>query len=82
MLSSKGSSQSRIKPAPLTSPSLAVRFFMWLSGSRAQAQQLRCVGLAAPRQVESSQNRHQILCLLRWQLYSLPLSHQGSAGLY
>ena len=30
---------------------------LWLSGSRVQAQQLWCTGLAAPRHVGSSQNR-------------------------
>ena len=32
---------------------------LWLTGSRAQAQQLWCMGLAAPRHVGSSPTRYQ-----------------------
>ena len=46
-----------------------------LPGSRAQAQQLWCMGLVAPWHVESSRSGVE---LLYWQVDSLPLSHQGS----
>ena len=43
---------------------------LWLAGSRAQAQQLWCTGLVAPRYVGSSQNRARtrVPCIGRWIL--------------
>ena len=47
-------------------------------GSRAQAQQLWCTGLAAQQHVESSWTRDQT-CVLRWQADSHPLGYQEIA---
>ena len=48
------------------------------AGSVAQAQEFWHMGLVAPRHVGSSQIRGSNLCLLHWQVDSLPLSPQGS----
>ena len=44
---------------------------LWFPGSRAQAQQLRCTGLAAPWHMASSRARDQICVSVigRWILY-------------
>ena len=44
---------------------------LWFPGSRAQAQQLRCMGLVAPWHVGSSQIRDQtcVSCIGKWILY-------------
>ena len=57
--------------------------WLWLPGSRAQVQQLWCMGLVALRVacgifLDQGWNPH----LLYWQADSLPLSHQGSSIKY
>ena len=50
---------------------------LWLLGSITQAQKLWCMGCSSmARGIFSDQGSN--LCLLHWQVDSLPLSHQGS----
>ena len=55
---------------------------LWLLGSRAQAQQLRCMGLDAPQHVGSPQPRDQTSVSLLWQADSLPPAREGSPVCY
>ena len=51
------------------------------AGSSAQALHLGCTGLAAPRHVGSSRTRDQI-CLLHWQVDSLPTTREALVDLF
>ena len=51
---------------------------IWLMGSRAQAQSLRCTRLVAPWYCGVFPVQGSNPCLLHWQADSLPLRHQGS----
>ena len=56
---------------------------LWLPCSRAQAQELWCIGLVALQLVGScSPDQELNLCLLHWHTDSPPLSHQGSPFSY
>ena len=51
---------------------------LWLTGSRAQAQQLWRTGPVASRHMGSLPDQGSIPCPLHWQADSQPLRHQGS----